>query len=180
LTKPILYIVPIELLDISVLDPLFSVLTETFNLQIEIFRKNLALDKAYDARRNQYYSSELLAQLITNPPADAHRMLGVTGLDIFIPVLTYIYGEAQVNGLGALTSTYRLREEFYNKPPNVHVFNERLAKEAVHELGHTYGLVHCSHPECVMASSTYIEDVDEKSRHFCKSCAQIVRQNSPH
>ncbi len=174
-----LYIVPIELRDGSIIKPLSRVLSYTFNLETVIFEKSIMVKKAYDQHRNQYYSSEILAQIIKDPPADAFRMLGVIGLDIFIPILTYLFGEAQFKGMGALISTFRLRTEFYHKPPDAHLFRERLLKEAVHELGHTYGLVHCSYPNCVMNSSTYIEDVDEKSVTFCASCAKIVKDYRP-
>ena len=174
-----LYIIPIELRDETVIDPLSGVLSNTFGLKTEIYKKVISVKYAYDSQRNQYYSSSILAQVIENPPADAFRMLGVIGLDIFIPILTYLFGEAQFKGLGALISTYRLRNEFYKKPPDSHLFQERLLKEAVHELGHTYGLTHCNYPNCVMQSSTYIEDVDEKSVVFCETCAGIVKNIRP-
>jgi len=169
-----LYVVPVQLSDDSVLDPLLTYLAHAFRLETEILWKEIDLAKAYDAKRHQYYSSTILAQIVSNPPADAFRMLGVTGVDIYIPVLTYLFGEAQFKGLGALISTYRLRSEFYEQPPDAQLFHERLLKEAVHELGHTYGLVHCNYPGCVMNSSTYIEDVDEKMVSFCRACAKII------
>jgi archaemetzincin len=174
LTESKIYIVPIELKDISIINPLLSVLPLTFKLPVEVYRKQIILDIAYDKRRNQYYSTALLSQIIEKPPADASHLLGVTDLDLFIPVLTYLYGEAQFNGLGALMSTFRLRNEFYRKSPDKILLEIRLIKEAIHELGHTYGLPHCNHPDCVMRSSTYIEDVDEKTSYFCKSCQEIL------
>jgi archaemetzincin len=167
-----LYIVPIELADVSVIDPLFIILAQEFNLQTALYRKQIDLKKAYNAQRNQYYSTEILAQIIANPPPDAFRILGVVGPDIYIPVLTFLYGEAQFKGTGALLSIHRLYPDFYGQKDDAHLFLQRLIKEAIHELGHTYGLPHCDHPECVMRSSTYIEDVDEKSASFCKSCAE--------
>lgn len=178
--SPKIYVVPIQLSDESVLDPLLTYLTHAFRLETEILKKELDLKGAYSAQRNQHYSSAILSELITKPPADAFRMLGVVGVDIYIPVLTYLFGEAQFKGLGALISTFRLRNEFYGHPQDTHLFQERLLKEAVHELGHTYGLVHCNYSGCVMNSSTYIEDVDEKSVSFCRSCAAVIEQNDPH
>ena len=177
MTLPKIYIIPIELTDIAIINPLLSALPGTFKIPVEIYRKKIALETAYDQRRNQYYSSALLSQIIKNPPTDAFRLLGVVGLDLYIPVLTYLFGEAQYKGLGALMSTFRLKNEFYRKPPDKNLFDQRLIKEAVHELGHTYGLFHCTHPDCVMRSSTYIEDVDEKSTSFCKFCQEIVSRS---
>jgi len=174
-----IYVVPLQLSDPSLLDPLLTYLAHGFRVPVEILQRDLNLAKAYNPERNQYYSSVILADLIENPPVNAFRILGVTGVDIYIPVLTYLFGEAQFKGLGALISTYRLRTEFYGDPPDMHLFQERLLKEAVHELGHTYGLRHCAYPGCVMNSSTYIEDVDEKMVSFCRVCADIVRAGNP-
>ncbi len=176
MNSPKLYVIPIQLSDESVLDPLLMYLTHVFHLKTEILHKELDLAKAYNAERDQFYSSVILADIIENPPADAFRLLGVMGLDLYIPVLTYLFGEAQFKGLGALISIFRLRNEFYKRPHDAQLFQERLLKEAVHELGHTYGLVHCTYPGCVMNSSTYIEDVDEKLVTFCPSCRQVVEQ----
>ncbi|MFH1011265.1 MAG: archaemetzincin family Zn-dependent metalloprotease [bacterium] len=174
-----LYVVPIQLSENSLLDPLLTFLAHSFHVEAEILRKELDLAQTYNSERDQYYSSAILAQLIENPPADAFRMLGVTGLDIYIPVLTYLFGEAQFKGMGALVSAFRLRNEFYGRPPDMQLFQERLLKEAIHELGHTYGLRHCNYPGCVMNSSTYIDDVDEKMVSFCRVCADIVKAGSP-
>ncbi len=174
-----LYVIPIQLSDNSLLDPLLAYLTHDFGVPAEILRRELDLAKAYNVERDQYYSSMILAQLIENPPESAFRILGVTGLDIYIPVLTYLFGEAQFKGIGALVSTFRLRNEFYGRPSDAQLFEERLFKEAVHELGHTFGLPHCHYPGCVMNSSTDIDDVAEKMVSFCRACAQIVRQDRP-
>ena len=179
MNSPKLYILPIELTDITVIDPLFAILAYTFKIGTDVYRKSIELDSTYNSQRNQYYSTDILAQIIKDPPPDAFRILGIVGVDIFIPVLTYLYGEAQLKGLGALTSTYRLYDEFYGKKANPELFRERLIKEAIHEVGHTYGLPHCTVPRCVMNSATYIDDVDEKSAGFCNSCASVIKANSP-
>jgi archaemetzincin len=179
LKSPRIYVVPIELADADVINPLLSILPGIFDLPVAIHTKRIALDLSYDNHRNQYYSSIILTQLIENPPADALRILGIINVDIFMPIMTYLYGEAQLKGLGALISLYRLRNKSRQEPPNRNLFQQRMITEAIHELGHTYGLVHCHHPDCVMRSSTCIEDVDDMSFNFCKSCQEIVKMNSP-
>jgi len=175
-----LYVVPIRLSDNSLLDPLLTYLAHSFRLETEVLWRELDLASTHNAERDQYHSTAILAQIIANPPDDAFRMLGVAGVDIFVPVLTFLFGEAQFKGLGALISTFRLRNEFYGNAPDMQLFQERVLKEAIHELGHTYGLVHCNYPGCVMNSSTDVEDVDEKNVLFCRVCAGIVEQGSPH
>jgi archaemetzincin len=118
---------------------------------------------SYDARRGQHASAALLRFLDALEPAPAPRLLGVTDADLFIPVLTFVFGEARLGGRAAVVSTARLG------PPGP-LLAERLAKEAVHELGHTYGLLHCDIERCVMLRSPTLRDVDAKSDELCRDC----------
>ena len=129
---------------------------------------------AFDTLRGQYRSTEILRRLTKLPAAETWRLLGVTEADLFIPVLTFVFGEAQlgpVSAARALVSMHRLRQEFYGLPPDPQLLSARLLKESLHELGHTVGLRHCSDYRCVMSSSHSIEDIDLKLAQFCRSCA---------
>lgn len=169
-----IYVVPIEFYDLSLLDSLCLYLSNAFRMHAHVDNKLIKINHAFDPLRNQYNSSYLLAQLIDNPPKDAGRILGVCDFDLFIPILTFVFGEAQLEGIGAIVSTYRLRNEFYGGQSDHHILMERLLKEATHELGHTFNLFHCHNPGCVMTNSTYVEDIDDKSVMFCKDCEQFV------
>jgi len=103
------------------------------------------------------------------------RVLGVTLVDLYIPILTFVFGEAQLQGSCALVSGHRLRQEFYGLPTNPSLFRERLLKEAVHELGHTLTLAHCEDFECVMAPSHGVEWIDLKASSFCRGCRSRAR-----
>ena len=128
---------------------------------------------AFDPARRQYHSTAILQRL--EPLADDDvRLLGVTALDLFVPVLTFVFGEAQLEGRCALVSLCRLREEFYGLPPRDDLLKERLLKEAVHELGHTFGLRHCDDWNCVMASTHAVERLDVKSAAFCPGCRRAL------
>jgi archaemetzincin len=105
------------------------------------------------------------------------RLLAVTSVDLYVPVLTFVFGEAQLTGSCAVVSLHRLREEFYGLPPREDLMRERLVKEAVHELGHTFGLRHCDDWRCVMTSSHAVERLDVKSAEFCFLCSRIVTAN---
>ena len=172
-TKKI-HIVPIQFHDGFLLDSLCLYLSQTFNMPAEVNDKPINIKDAYDPLRNQHNSSYLLAQLIDDPPEDAGRILGVCSFDLFIPILTFVFGEAQLEGIGAVVSTYRLRNEFYGGQSDKQLLMERLLKEATHELGHTFNLYHCHSPGCVMTSSVYVEDIDEKSARFCRECEEAV------
>jgi archaemetzincin len=108
------------------------------------------------------------------PSARDARVLGVTVSDLYVPVLTFVFGEAQVDGNCATISTTRLREEFYGLPADEALLRERLLKESVHELGHTFGLRHCADWRCVMSSSYAVERVEVKSAQFCPACGKVV------
>jgi archaemetzincin len=98
----------------------------------------------------------------------------VVEVDLFIPVLTFVFGEAQLNGPAAIVSTHRLSNQFYGLGRNPKLMLERLQKELVHELGHTFGLYHCHQFECVMRSSTYVEEIDMKLSRPCDACAEAL------
>lgn len=135
-------------------------------------------ETAYDPSRGQYNSTRILKSLLGDPDGAAARILGVAGVDLFIPVLTYVFGEAQLDGRAAVVSTHRLRAEAYGLPADDALLAERLLKEAVHELGHTLGLLHCANPTCVMRASTYVEEIDLKRAGFCPPCLDDVRRAS--
>ncbi|MBU4580999.1 MAG: archaemetzincin family Zn-dependent metalloprotease [Proteobacteria bacterium] len=176
-----IYIVPIELEDHSDLGMLESFISETFHLKTRRREFEINLKGVFDPSRGQYNSSLILQQLIMKPPPDADKMLGVLDVDLFIPILTFVFGEAQLKGIGAVVSTQRLQNRFYGLPENREVTRERLLKEAVHELGHTFGLVHCSQSKCVMNSSTYAENIDQKSADLCPLCQKSIKaeRNGP-
>ena len=126
-------------------------------------------DDAYDSRRKQWSSTRILAWLARSGPEG--RLLGVTDVDLFIPVLTFVFGEAQLGGRAAVVSTARLQEPGLR---DERIVLERLAKESVHELGHVFGLLHCETPRCVMGRSASLRDVDGKRGELCRSCRGSV------
>jgi archaemetzincin len=125
-------------------------------------------EDAFDPRRKQWSSGRILAWLARSAPLEA-RVLGVTDVDLFIPILTFVFGEAELGGRAAVVSTARLTE------PGLHderIVRERLAKESVHEVGHLLGLRHCETPGCVMGRSAGVWDVDRKNGMPCRPCRE--------
>ena len=129
---------------------------------------------AYDPKRKQHLSGKMLRFLLETGP-DGGKVLGITDRDLFIPILTYVYGEAQLGGKAAVVSTARLWEDVDVIGPRL--FAERLVKEAIHELGHAFGLVHCDAPRCVMRRSTNVAGLDLKSAAFCDDCRVRYRES---
>lgn len=127
---------------------------------------------ARDEKRDQHDATAIMRAALPLCPADATRLLVVTEHDIFIPMLTFIFGQAQVNGPAAVLSLARLRQEFHGLPAQRGLFVERVLKEVLHELGHTFGLVHCGDRRCAMALSINVTNIDMKRGELCEACAE--------
>lgn len=172
---PCIYITPIQTATRFWLKPLEAGISAAFGYASRCVDLPLDLAAAFDPGRRQYNSSKILLQIIAAPPPDAARVLAVTEADLFIPILTFVFGEAQLDGLAAAVSLHRLNSKFYGLAEDRDTLTRRLVKESVHELGHTFGLLHCREPGCVMTTSTYVEDIDQKSGEMCGSCREQLR-----
>jgi archaemetzincin len=129
------------------------------------------LENALDKKRGQYRSNQILIAIQSYAAKKGlSRILGVLDVDIFVPELNFVFGEAAFPGKAALISLWRLKPEFYGDSANGNVLVERSLKEAVHEIGHTLGLKHCQRFSCVMHFSNSIFDTDRKQNLFCDGC----------
>jgi archaemetzincin len=169
----LLQLVPIGEIDPALLDHLRQRLVEQFRVRCTIAEPLPTPEYALHAERQQYHSSDILTR-ISAQVDDSWRVLGVTAVDLYIPILTFVFGEAQMGGPCAVVSTHRLHDEFYGLPPNAEQLRKRLLKEAVHELGHTLHLTHCRDYYCVMASSHSVEWIDLKEHQLCSECQSKV------
>lgn len=141
-----------------------------FSLPVKIQDGHLDLSEFYDSARRQYDGNKLIKEIDFRFVSDTVKILGIFNVDLFIPILTYIFGQAFLNGRAGIASIYRLNNERYGIKADEKIFVDRIRKEVIHELGHTFGLIHCKNPDCVMRSSTYVEDIDQKSSHLCNHC----------
>lgn len=174
-TRRSIYLLPIGLEDTSVLDPVSDAVRQVFGLPVGILPSEPAPSYAFNESRGQYHSTAILKEISLDIPRDAMRLLAVTSVDLFVPQLNFVFGEAAIDGRVCIISLYRLLPEYYGEAPNPSLFTERAVKEAIHELGHTFGLRHSDNPFCVMHFSNTIWDTDRKSAEFCGYEEEILR-----
>jgi archaemetzincin len=163
---------PIGAVDPALLAFLALSAEEAFRRPARAMVEAMAPDFAYDAVRRQYHSTQLIERLEQHIIAGERKILGVTEADLFIPIFTFVFGEARLSGRVAVMSVARLRPEFYGRPEDRRLLYQRAEKEALHELGHVHGLVHCPDFACVMHFANGVEEVDVKSDRFCARCAR--------
>ncbi len=172
-----IYLIPIETADENVLFAIETCLWQSFGFGV---RRSDPLPEplyAYDPKCRQYNSSPIVRRLVEARPADAVRILAVTGLDLFTPMLTFVFGQAQLLGRAAIVSLARLRQEYYQLPPSEILLTARALKEALHEVGHTFGLVHCRDRACLMSLATNLQQLDSKGSEFCRGCGIILNES---
>ena len=174
-------VVPIGEINEKVLKQIAGALAQELNVHTSVSTRTLNIPaEIYNERRQQYLSTPLLSLLHTRYANDADYVLGVIDRDLYVPSLNFVFGEADLSARVALISLTRLRQEFYGLRPNPELFQKRALTEAVHEIGHTYGLRHCSDAHCVMFFSNSLVDTDRKGHKFCTRCrAQLERLRKP-
>jgi archaemetzincin len=133
-----------------------------------------ALDPSFAANgpRHQYDAQVLVERLAERALDPGERVLGLTHLDLYLSVFTFVFGAAHLDGVAAVVSLHRLDPLQYGLDASVRLLTERLLKEAAHECGHLFGAVHCRDPQCVMQFSAVVEEIDLKSARPCASCAR--------
>jgi archaemetzincin len=166
----ILHLVPVGKVEVALLQNLCAAISKILPIPGDILPYEFDPAPSYHAERQQYHSSEMLQRMQALVRPQDWRFLAIAGVDLYIPILKYVFGEAQMGGPCAVVSIHRLRQEFYGLAPDVPLLSQRLLKESVHELGHTLDLRHCQDYRCVMASSHSVEWIDLRESTMCHSC----------
>ena len=132
----------------------------------------------YDRHRKQWISDKILGWLLQNINPDSNtKVLAICNFDAYSGELNFVFGEAHLGGRVAAVYLPRLRQEFYVKKPDTSKpFEQRVIKEAIHELGHAFGLSHCEKNRCVMHFSNSLQDTDIKHYTFCERCNKILKR----
>lgn len=150
-------------------------MTPIFEFKTQVLQLLDDIEFAYDRERDQYHSTLILEELEKKAPDHCLKILAVTKEDLFIPILTHVYGEAQLGGVASIVSIFRLVEDAIADPHGKG--RDRIVKEAAHELGHTFDLRHCEDPGCIMHYCRKLDDVDNKSERFCRYCTVLFNDS---
>jgi len=163
--------------DKSFLENISEAVQSEYRCSVYLREGHIDLSEFYDPTRRQYNGNKLLKLVDSMPFPDSLKIIGLFNVDIFVPILTFIFGQAFLNGRTGIASLYRFSNERYGIAGDSRFLQDRFKKEVIHELGHTFGLIHCPVMTCVMRSSTYVEDVDQKYQHLCLNCrARLEKQ----
>ena len=156
------------------LEKIAEEVTREFLFPVSIEESHIDLNEFYDPMRRQYDGNRILMEIDLISSPQYIKKVGLFRIDLFIPILTYIFGQATLNGSSGIASLYRLRNEQYGMEKDENLLFDRFEKVIIHELGHTFGLIHCHNPTCVMRSSTYVEDIDQKNNKLCNACRSKI------
>ena len=166
-------LVPIGEFDADILEIVAEMIPAHFRLPCRLDALINTIDFAWDAKRRQFHSTAILESLTAKAPADGFKIIALTHQDLFIPILTHVYGEAQLGGTSSIVSTCRLAEGISTVAQR-ELYLARIVKECAHELGHAFDLRHCKDPQCLMHYCRSIDDVDAKMSQFCRYCRVLL------
>ncbi len=164
----------------------YDVLARIFtDVEVDVWPEILKIPlSCFDWTRKQYIGPCILKHLyvsFTDMIRTGVFLIGIGYIDAYDNGLNFVFGEASPANRVAFVSTQRLDPAFYNigrvESGRYDLYVERVSKEIIHELGHLFGLNHCSSPDCVMSFSNSVYDVDRKSMYFCSQCSKRILEN---
>ena len=160
--------------DFSMVNRLATSLGPTFKRSVDILKGMKMPQESYNIIRNQYYSQVLMQTIEKTKATSREKVIAVCEEDLYVPEESYIIGAADTVGGTAVVSLYHLRQEFYGLPEDDSKIYPRLYKEAVHRLGHLFGLSECRNPKCVNYYSQLMLDIDNKMNKMCDICVRTL------
>ncbi len=159
----------LECIDERLLDNVLTELSEYLGIRFECIPKKFQLpNNTYNKTRMQYDANEILNYIRRTIDTKGNKIIATICDDIYVEGTNFIFGLAEINGNYCILSLKRLRNE------DLKIFKERIFKEMLHELGHCFGLRHCSN-DCAMKFSNSIFEVDMKNKYLCEKCFRYIK-----
>ena len=165
------YVQPLGDVELDKLAVVKEVLDENFAREVVILPPEKLRRPHFVSARNQYDASRIMEWARGQIPQQAFRYIVVVDEDIFADGLNFIFGQAEINGRMCVISLARFAE------PQEHIalwesalFKRRTANLLLHELGHTFNLMHCGNDDCVMKFANSLVELDNQRDHYCADC----------
>ena len=171
-TKCVIALAPVGETSLAMLSRIRPAVEETFGCEIAIAPAVPLPASAWSAERKQYSSTAILDSLERVKRPGWERLLGIADVDLYVPRLNFVFGEGDPRRGVAVFSLARLRG-------SDELFQKRATTEAIHEIGHTYGLSHCDDPHCVMWFSNTLSETDRKGTRLCPRHAKELTDSRP-
>ena len=152
-----------------------SALRSIYDVDVTIADEQPVPSAAHDPDRDQYAAEEFIQ--LAERVGRGEKNVAITPLDLFYRRRNYVFGLAYLDGRGSVVSTYRLQTSSdggFSHRSGTEVFQDRVRKEVIHEIGHTIGLEHCENNRCVMNFSPTVREVDIKEETLCGSCQRSL------
>jgi len=176
--KGCIAVVPVGNVPATALRTVEAKILAHFSLPADILSPLENPEIAFDKRRGQYNAGTIIKTFESMPFGEYGKVLAILNVDIFIPIFTHVLGEAQEGGRYALASMFRLRKGPDGYNPSMSKILERLAKVALHELGHLFEVVHCADDKCIMHFSGNLKDLDAINLNFCSYCSMYLAEST--
>ena len=173
--RAFLGLVAVGPVDPEIVRRLRTAVAKILAVPVRVLRPLTLPEKTFHIVRGQYHSTQILEYLLSEHNSGAFRILGITSVDLYIPILTFVFGEAQLNGQGCghftVSTPGRRRRHLI---PRRRWFSTGSSSLSIHELGHTFGLGHCRQEKCLMGFSANLEKLDQKNLTFCHYCQVLL------
>ncbi len=161
--------------DESVLSALIEDLRQSLNIEYSIAKPHI-LPKALLNRETGQLRADLALSDVSQRyrRSGYFRVLGVTASDITIPNYNFLFGLADRHGFACVMSVHRL-----SWGADEELTRERIAKIALHEVGHTLGRGHTPDVGSVMVYSDSLSGLDESGSRFTALDVSIILTKIP-
>lgn len=132
----------------------------------------------HDYGNVQVHAGKILSYLLKQIPDDAYCIIGVTMMDLYPdPAWNFVFGYAAYQERVGVFSFSRFDPSFYNEEDTTDhkLLLMRSCKVLTHEIGHMFGMAHCTAYHCNMNGSNNLQEADAQPLHLCPVCLRKLQ-----